>query len=97
MSAFACGGDANKAMEIMETAQWNNQANQLEAHSDLAGAENLFLRSLARKIEVTDEDSIQTVLAKNALGELYLKMEGKLDDAQKMECDKTRSKNADES
>ncbi|KAF7952400.1 uncharacterized protein EAE97_001897 [Botrytis byssoidea] len=93
MSAFAFGGDANKAMKIMEAAQWNNQANQLEARGDFAGAENLFLRSLARKIEVTGEDSIQTALAKNALGELYLKMESKLNDAQKMleDADRVRS------
>ncbi|TGO52874.1 hypothetical protein BCON_0133g00190 [Botryotinia convoluta] len=93
MSAFMYGGDANKAMKIMEAGQWNNQANQLEARGDFAGAENLFLRSLARKIEITGEDSIQTALAKNVLGELYLKMKGKLNEAQKMleDADRIRS------
>ncbi|KAF5873096.1 putative tetratricopeptide repeat family protein [Botrytis fragariae] len=93
MSAFIFGGDADKAMKIMEAGQWNNQANQLEVRGDFAGAESLFLRSLARKIEVIGEDSIQIALAKNTLGELYLKMEGKLDDAQKLleDADRVRS------
>ncbi|KAK6599803.1 hypothetical protein ACHAPF_002996 [Botrytis cinerea] len=93
MSSIIFSGDANKGMKIMEAGQWNNQANQLEARGDFTGAEGLFLRSLARKIEITGEDSIQTALARNSLGELYLKMEGKLDDAQKMleEADRIRS------
>lgn len=93
MSAFALGSDANKAIKIMEAVQWNNQAHQLEARGDFAGAENLFLRSLARKIETTGKNSIQTALTRNALGEFYLKMEGKLDDAQKMleDADRARS------
>ncbi|TEY84225.1 hypothetical protein BOTCAL_0018g00020 [Botryotinia calthae] len=93
MASIIFSSDANTGMKIMEAAEWNNQANQLEARGDFVGAEGLFLRSLARKIEITGENSIQTALARNALGELYLKMEGKLDDAQKLleDVDRVRS------
>ncbi|KAF7861471.1 hypothetical protein EAF04_008036 [Stromatinia cepivora] len=83
MSAFV-HNSAGTAMAVMEAAQLNNQANQLEASGDLAGAEELFLESLKLKIKSAGEDSIQTALSKNALGELYMKMEGRWEDADRV-------------
>ncbi|KAJ8067407.1 hypothetical protein OCU04_004757 [Sclerotinia nivalis] len=93
MSAFV-HNSAGTAMAVMKAAQLNNQANQLEASGDLAGAEKLFLESLRLKIKGTGEDSIQTALSKNALGELYMKMEGKWEDAKKLleDADRVRSR-----
>ncbi|TGO21086.1 hypothetical protein BPAE_0242g00020 [Botrytis paeoniae] len=93
MYVFGYGGDEDKTMKMREAGHWNNQANELEARGDFVGVESLFLRSLARKIELTGEDSLQTAFSRNALGELYLKMNGRIEDAQKMleDADRVRS------
>ncbi|KAB8295241.1 hypothetical protein EYC80_007155 [Monilinia laxa] len=78
---------------MMNASQLNNQANILESHGDFVGAEKLFLESLRLKIECTGEDSIQAALSKNALGELYMKLDGRWEDAKKMleDADRVRS------
>ncbi|EDO02553.1 predicted protein [Sclerotinia sclerotiorum 1980 UF-70] len=83
MPIFIHNNKGNSATALMKAAQLNNQANQLEASGDFTGAEKLFLQSLQLKIESTGDESIQSALSKNALGELYLKMEGRWEDVRR--------------
>lgn len=73
-------------MECMSigAALFNNQAKTLEAQGDFEGAEEAHLESLGMKVHSTSEDSIQAASSRNALGELYMKMEGRWEDARKM-------------
>lgn len=77
----------------MQASALNNEANGLEMSGDYDGAEKKFLESLNLKVAAVGQDSIQVALSRNALGELYLKMD-RLDDAQQMleDADRVRSR-----
>ena len=68
---------------ILLASQLNNEANMLESSGNYTDAEKKHLEAIALKVAAAGQDSIQAALSKNALGELYLKMD-RLDDAQKM-------------
>lgn len=70
-------------MEILQAADLNNQALNLESIGDYNGAEKKHLQALKIKRESPNGSKIGIGLTLNALGDLYLTM-GRLDDAQKM-------------
>lgn len=69
---------------MFEASDHNNRGNMLERSGDFVGAEAAHKKALELKIDSMGRDSIQAALSMNALGELYLKMDGKLDEAQKL-------------
>lgn len=68
---------------LILAAGHNNEAGALERAGNFIGAEQKHRQALGLKITAAGEDSIPVALTKNALGELYLKM-NKLDEAQTM-------------
>ncbi|KAH8593513.1 hypothetical protein B0O99DRAFT_627390 [Bisporella sp. PMI_857] len=75
--------DPDTVANIFGAADLNNAANKLERSGDYLGAERKHLQALAMKIKATNENSTGVALTKNALGELYMKM-NRLDEAQAM-------------
>jgi predicted Zn-dependent protease len=71
------------APQVLLAANLNNEANMLEMSGNYAGAEKKHLEAIALKVAAVGQDSIQAALSRNALGELYLKM-NRLNDAQQM-------------
>lgn len=68
---------------LFEASALNNEAGRFEASGNFTGAEQKHLEALRMKISTAGENSIPVALTKNALGELYLKM-NELDKAQTM-------------
>lgn len=70
-----------QATGIISAAQLNNDALQAERNGDLVTAERLHLEALAIKEQHMGVNSVATALTRNALGELYMKL-NRLDDAE---------------
>lgn len=70
-------------MDLMEAADLNNEALELESDGDYENAEKKHLAALDLKTKSAIKHPIGIALTKNGLGELYLKM-GKFDQAEEM-------------